>query len=318
MIRFSKMLRHRHKSRAGANRVSIYMYHGVTEAPLEFEDWCFIDSSSFHWQLKALREHFDIVSLIEAVERLRRRKIDRPTAVITLDDGFQNNYDVAYPIFQELGLPATIFVTTGFVDTDDTLWYCRLHRALAASTKKTLEWDGIFFDLLAPGAKARVSAEIQARLKRFPQSRLLEEVRCIVLMLGDDPDDSIPPESCYRMLSREAISVMARSGLIEFGAHTVSHAILSLLSTEERYNEIRPSVAAVQGLTGQPCRLFAYPNGLAQDYNEDSMKILEACKIQAAVTAIDGFNDPETPLMELRRLGVGADLSRDQFRYMLE
>jgi hypothetical protein len=60
--------------------------------------------------------------------------------------------------------------------------------------------------------------------------------------------------------------------------------------------------------------LFAYPNGLAEDYDAETIKTLQACGIQASVTAIEGLNDGMTPLMELRRFGVGGDLSVGKFK----
>ncbi len=294
--------------------LTIYAYHAVVQTPLEVYDWCFIDARSFRRQVRYLKRHFEVVSLSEAVERLSNGQIGRPTAVITFDDGFQNNYEVAFPILRELGLPATVFLITGLVNTADTVWFCRLHRALSVTRKASLEWDGTHFDLTGPLARAATCAEAQARLKRLPHPRLLDKVRRIIVELGDDPDHPITASSPYRMLGREAILEMARSGLVEFGAHGVSHAILSLLPSEERYHEIKRSSKAVRELTGRPCQLFAYPNGQALDYDAESIKILKACGVRAAVTAIAGPNETKTPVMELKRCGIGANLSMTDFK----
>jgi peptidoglycan/xylan/chitin deacetylase (PgdA/CDA1 family) len=139
-------------------------------------------------------------------------------------------------------------------------------------------------------------------------------VRSTILALGDDPDSSIEDGSAFRMLDKKAIGEMVASGLIEFGAHTHRHAILSQLSEEERFNEIRQSIDAVYELTGRPCKCFAYPNGREEDYNSETIKDLKACGIEIAVTAISGPNDEKTPVLELRRYGIGADLLMDQFQ----
>jgi peptidoglycan/xylan/chitin deacetylase (PgdA/CDA1 family) len=99
---------------------------------------------------------------------------------------------------------------------------------------------------------------------------------------------------------------MAVSGLIDFGAHGYSHAILSLLSPAEQEDEILRSLHAVRELTGQPCRFFAYPNGRRQDYNEETVRILDSHGVQAAVTTMSGFNDERTSLMELGRYEYSA------------
>lgn len=296
------------------NRLIILMYHGVVRTPLKIYDWCFLDESSFRSQMKYLKKHFEVISLSGAVEQLRNGEIRKPTAVITFDDGLHNNYDVAFLILREEGLPATIFLTTGFVNTNDTLWYCRLNLALSETNKSSLVWDGRNFDLSGPESKAETASAIETRLKEFSQTKLLAELRKIVLELGHDPDRPIEVGSPFRMLSHEAITEMAASSLIEFGAHTHFHAILSLLSPEERYDEIERSVAAIHDLTGRPCHLFAYPNGRAEDYNAEVIAALEARGVRASVTAIDGSNDKTTPRMELKRFGIGANMSMSRFK----
>jgi len=273
-----------------------------------------MDESSFHNQVKYLKKHFEVICLSEAIERMRTGGVCRPTAVITFDDGYQNNYDVAFPILNEAGLPATIFLTTGLINTSDTVWFCRLNHALAETNRTSLEWGGCMFDLSGPGSKADTAAAIQDRLKEFPHPRLLVELRRLILELNDDPDCPIEVGSPFRMLSREAIAKMAGSGLIEFGAHTHTHAILSLLAPEERHDEIERSVAAIQEMTGRPCELFAYPNGGMQDYDAETIALLEACGMRASVTAIAGPNNEMTPAMELRRYGVGAENSMAYFQ----
>lgn len=294
------------------NQLIIFLYHGVVRSPLKVYDGCFIDEPPFRSQVEYIKKHFEVLPLSEAVEKLRNRRIHQPTAAITFDDGLQNNYDVAFPILREERLPATFFLTTGLVNTDDTLWYCRLNHALSNTNKTSIEWNGSRFDLSGLGPQAEASSIIQEKLKDFPHPQLLAELHRIIHELGDDPDRPIEVGSPYRMLSYDAIKEMDASGLIEFGAHTHFHAILILLSPRERYDEITRSVTAIRELTGRPCELFAYPNGRLQDYDKDIIKILESCGVRVTVTAVKGTNDGTTPLMELRRYGIGADLSMDK------
>ncbi|MGH7962489.1 MAG: polysaccharide deacetylase family protein, partial [Candidatus Binatia bacterium] len=204
------------------NQLTILMYHAVVRAPLQVYDWCFLDAASFRSQMHYLKRHFAVISLSEAVERLRTGGIQQPTAVITFDDGFQNNYDVAWPILRAAAIPATIFLTTGLIGTSDTAWFCRLNRAVAETRKTALEWNGRRFDLSGPGPKGETASAIKARLKEFPHPRLLTELRKIVLALGADPDRPVEVSSPFRLLSHAAIAAMAASGIVEFGAHTHS------------------------------------------------------------------------------------------------
>lgn len=293
------------------------MYHAVVAAPLEVFDWCFVDAGAFEAQMTWLRERFDVIPLGQAAVGLAQG-FSRPTAVLTFDDGFMNNHDVAFPVLRRLGLPATIFVCTDLVDTQETLWFCQLNRALAHSAHDWLEWDDRRFDLRGPQARAAVSATLQASLKRWAPDGLRRELRTIIARLDENPDQAVEPRSPYRILSASALRAMQASGLVEIGGHSRTHTILSQLVPHDRRDQIAGSVSAVATLTGRPCRLFAYPNGRAEDYTPDCLDILESCGVETAVTAIDGTNDASTPRLELRRRGVGGDMTLDQFTALVD
>ena len=284
----------------------ILMYHGVVREPLPLLDYCFLSEARFACQMDYLRAHFDVLPLGEAVGRLQAGKIKRPTAAITFDDGFQNVHDVAFPVLRRLGLPATMFLATGFVDHDATIWFCQLLQALAVSQRKQLRWRGTEFDLSRTAGQVAASARLQAGLKELPHDELMRELEAIASELEVAPEALSHPEPHYRVLDGASIRAMVQSGLFEFGAHTANHTILTRVSPERARAEIEESIEATESFAGQPCRLFAYPNGRAQDYNTAALDTLKAAGITAAVTTLDGSNPPETPPLELRRYGVGA------------
>jgi peptidoglycan/xylan/chitin deacetylase (PgdA/CDA1 family) len=281
-------------------------YHGVVRTPLKIYDWCFLDEGSFRRQVKYLKSHFDVVSLSVAVEALRTGSINRPTAVITLDDGYQNNYSVAYPILREFRLPATVFITTGFINTNDTLWSLRLNLSLADTKQTTLSWSGKALDLSDTSSKIKANVMIRKSLESLPRPELMSRLSKIIELLGEDPIRPIEIDSPFRMLTARAVREMSQSGLVEFGAHTHTHPILARLSAEECKNEIELSIKRVAEITGRSCRFFAYPFGGREDYSQDAVDILRNLGIRAAVTTLSGPNDMNSSPFELRRYGAGA------------
>jgi peptidoglycan/xylan/chitin deacetylase (PgdA/CDA1 family) len=153
-------------------------------------------------------------------------------------------------------------------------------------------------------------------LKKFRHSELLDKTRHLIDALGGHPGRPIPRGSAYRMLEGREIQEMADTGLIDFGAHSCSHAILSGLSQSERRREISASLAAVKRLTGSPCALFAFPNGRASDYGPFDVAVLEERKITVAVTTVAGPNYPSASALEMRRYGIGTDTSLAQFKLL--
>src|SRR5688572_1063404 len=127
---------------ARSGRLAILMYHAVIREPLPVPDWCFLAESHFRRHMELLRAHCTVLPLAEALDRLQAGTLRGPTVAITFDDGFQNVHDVAFPILRRLGLPATTFLCTGLVDTDQTLWFCRLHQAMMATRSASLHWHG--------------------------------------------------------------------------------------------------------------------------------------------------------------------------------
>ncbi len=254
------------------NQLTILMYHGVVRASPPVADWCLITREAFGRQMDYLSQRFEVLPLVDAATVLASGAIRCPTAAITFDNGYQNNFDVAFPILRERELPATIFLNTGLVGGDQTVWFGRLNTALARTDKKSVAWRNMHYDISFPAARA---AAWQAALKELEHEELLRQSADLIETLGSVPDWPVEPQSPYRMLDRESIQTMADSGLIEFGAHTYTHTILTRVSPQTAREEIEMSVRAIQELTGKPCRVFAYPNGRAEDYDDKAMENIE-------------------------------------------
>lgn len=300
-----------------ANTVTILAYHCVIEKPLAFEDWCFLDKVEFEKQIKYLTSHFDVIPMSEAVNKLKTGSVDRPTAVITFDDGFQNNFTQAYPILQKYQAPATIYLVSSLIGSAQTVWFTRLIRGLSQTHIPELEWKGVAYPLKSPVQKKECSYALQALLKNFPADQLEAQLDQILKRLKVELNSDVEEGSPFRMLSNNEIEQMCDAGLIEFGAHTVNHTILSRLDSESQAEQIRKSIDAVGQMSRQSCNHFAYPNGGANDFNDASLSHLANHNVQSAVTMIPGSNDHQTPHLELHRYGIGSDTQFSRFKLMV-
>ena len=299
------------------NRLIILMYHGVVNEPLSVPDWCFIGSQDFLEQLRYLKANFDVLPLSQAVNKLQAGNIQNPTVSVTFDDGFLNNYEVAYPITSKLQIPITIFVSTQFVDTNRTLWYCRLNMALSKTRKKHVIWRGVRYSIENVSQKSKLSSLLQRELKKMTHVALLDETDKIIAALGLDADAELDPKSPFKVLSSEAIRLMSQSGSVEIGAHTHSHAILSRLEPDEKREEILNSVRLVENWTNSSCKAFAYPNGRFEDYDAACIQLLRDHHIENAVTGNAHSNVPATSRLELGRYGIGSDTALGSFKLLV-
>jgi peptidoglycan/xylan/chitin deacetylase (PgdA/CDA1 family) len=101
-----------------ADQTTIVAFHRVNDL-LPEEKALTCDSHTFRQFCEFFREHFDVVPLSEQIRAIRAGKATGGTLSITFDDGYLDNHQVAAPILRELGLPATFFVTTGFIGSNE-------------------------------------------------------------------------------------------------------------------------------------------------------------------------------------------------------
>lgn len=278
-------------SRLHAGKLTVLTYHGVTDAPQPIADPCVVLIDDFRLQMQFLRKHYDVLPLDEAIDRCKSRRTRRPVMAITFDDGYQNNHDLALPILEKLGLPATIYLSTAFLDTDTTIWTGLLQHAFSVTRLRRLDWQGLQWHLGSPVARAAALQSIRDELKSLPQANLYDTIATLTQVLTDSDTVCLNVASPYRMLDAASLQRLAKSDCIELGAHTHQHFILSRLDRELQHSEIVTSKERVESLTSRRCRSFAYPNGRPEDFNDDTLAILQSCGFDFAVTTTPSLYD---------------------------
>jgi len=257
-----------------------------------------ISGALFEQQMKYVARYYRVVTLAEVTKRLTQGGPPEPVVAITFDDGYKDNYLNAFPILQRYGLPATIFLTTGSVDSRERLWFERL--SLAA--KKTLL---TFLDLeidhprriwlRTPAERLRAKDQIIALVRTLPDAERRKWVEDIVTQLGGAGGDTEDT-----MLTWEQIRYMKRHG-IDFGGHTVTHPFVSRLTAEQGAWEVSECKRRIEAELQGPVEHFAYPNGREGDFETWNKELLRSAGYRAAVSTLWGVNYPSTDPMELRR-----------------
>lgn len=294
----------------------IVCYHGVVARPLapHVPSWHHVPLTGFERQLRYLRAHYNVIPLDEAIARLHADAIDRPTAAITFDDGYRNNREVALPVLRRLGLPATIFLITGWIGTEERLWTVRVDAAFRRSTRTDVDLDVLGLGAPRLGALAQRAATAQrviGLLKEQPPDARTMLVRAVLDALGDPPFDD---GGAFRLLTWPEVRDLEDTGRIAFGAHTAHHEIVARLSDVELETEIAGSIAAVRRHTLRASSLFAYPNGRAVDFDDRARHVLVRLGMTGALSTIEGLNDHVVDPFALRRIVVGSNMTFDQFR----
>jgi peptidoglycan/xylan/chitin deacetylase (PgdA/CDA1 family) len=292
------------------HRILILTYHGVlpdgTGHPYLARN--FVERSAFETQMSFLASAFRCLPLSEVVAALARgRALPERVAVVTFDDGYRNNLTEAGPILKRHRIPATIFLATGHIGGGVwMIWPERVAWALYNARTDRIEIDlagGRWAqDLLREEDREHASRDLLKRLKRLPPGKYEPAVARLEELCAAA---SMPDPARYAFLDWDEVTRMDGDGTFEFGSHTVGHVILGPADPHRRRAEVFESKAVLDAVLRQPCRLFAYPNGEARDFDEvDRLNLMEA-GYSCALSQIGGLNDGDTPRFALRRLNVG-------------
>jgi peptidoglycan/xylan/chitin deacetylase (PgdA/CDA1 family) len=287
-------------------RLSILIFHRVLRQPdplAQSEP----DAGGFEARMRWIRNWFTVLPLASAAERLRQGDLPARALSITFDDGYADNAEVAAPILERLGLPATFFVTTGFLQ-GGCMWNDRIIEALRNCTADELDLTelGLGRVSLQPlierrGAIARILDGIKHRL---PEQRA-EAVETVVRTAGGGAAPTL-------MMNAEQVRGLVRRGM-DVGAHTVSHPILTRLATPLARAEILDSKARLEDLIERPVTLFAYPNGVpGDDYSAEHIQTVREAGFVAAVSTAWGAASTNSDLYQLPRF---TPWDRTRLRY---
>jgi sugar transferase (PEP-CTERM/EpsH1 system associated) len=295
---------------AERNSLTLLAYHRVLPLPesllYPFQSMV-MPRDLFEQQIVHLRQHYAVLPLTEAVDRLRARDLPPRALAVTFDDGYRDNFECALPILKKYGIPATFFVVTGALDGKNRLMWdevmSRVRQIHDEGTAGALlrepvpDWLAEKLRLLAAGEPAdRVGERIARDMNRVPV-RERESGMAALRRVTPDSAYADPP-----LLSWDEIREMRRAGML-VGAHTVTHPFLDELDETTARNEIQGSVHTLKERLGEPIALFSYPRGR---FKESLKPLLQECGIEAAVTTQAGRNSPGVDPYELRRLDAGC------------
>ena len=286
-----------HRRKRGSAR--ILYYHRVNDENDPFFEA--LPTALFEEQMKYLARHYRVVSVAELVRHLEGDGPPDMLVGITFDDGYEDNYQNAFPILRRYNLPATIFLTTGSMDSGAPLWFEQLAEAVKKSAREFIDVElGIpcRFWLRTQAQRLESNQRIFSMLRILSDT---ERTRClseVLRRLGEVGKS----ERRNKMLTWEQARLMKHHG-IDFGGHTVTHPFLSHLTSSQVAWEVSECKRRIEDELQQAADHFAYPHGREEDFSPAIKGALRTAGYTAAMTTIWGMNSPSTDPMELRRGG---------------
>jgi len=269
--------------RVAAPRLSILIFHRVLAQPdALFPDE--IDATRFAILVRTVQRNWRVLPLGAAAALLQQNRLPPRALAITFDDGYADNAEIALPILQRAGLPATFFVATGFLDGgrmfNDTVIEC-----LRATSLERVDLGDFGLGVRVLGSAAARRAVIEELLPRVKYLGLAEREPFLERLLRQCGQPKLPHDL---MMRSEQVVQLHRAGMA-IGAHTVRHPILRLLPDDEARAEIARGRTTLEDLIGARVELFAYPNGRpGEDYDARHVEMVRGLEFRAAVSTSPG------------------------------
>ena len=279
----------------------ILNYHRVGDASASDMDrtlWS-ATAEQFDRQLGEIVRQADVIGpddLEAAVRDGRGRHV-----MLTFDDGYRDNYEIAYPLLRAHEVPATFFLTTGFLDRPRAAW-----------------WDEIAWMVrhaATPMADPHPRiARLVARYKQLPgplAERLLDEVA------DQTGAGRCPPEVGAREWMTWDMARDMRRGGMWIGGHTVDHPILARLPVAAQEHQVGACASRLEAELGEPMRLFAYPVGARDAFTPETARILRRHGVRQAFSFYGGYQRArEWNSMDIPRAHVGPSCDVQMLRAM--
>lgn len=261
-----------------------------------------VSSGIFDEQLRYLKKHFNVIPLSQLRES-KEKGIDLPkkSLVLTVDDGYRDFYDVAYPLLRKYELPATLFVTTGFINKELWLWPDKITWLLDV-IKSIDETVALGNQVLAPqqindATRPAVWGAIVAYLLSIGD----EEKHIWIEQFAAATKQELPLDAPlgFEACSWGELKEMQSNG-VELGGHTHTHPSLGQVTDKQLSDEIETCARLMKQNLGKVRRDFCFPNGQPGDYND---KVKRTTKQYGFCSSVTAFYDAKgtQDLYEMRR-----------------
>ncbi len=269
---------------ANRRNVLILMYHRFGEGAGK------VSAADFELHLEYLKNHHRVLSLVETVEFLQNGKsLPLNSVVITIDDGYRDAYEIAFPLLKKFNFRAVVYAITEFSDGKCWLW-TDLMRYVLLNTKRDVE------------NRLETAAQINANLKKLPNDEKHAKIIEFAKDFGVEIPTLPPPE--FAPMNWDQAREMDENG-VKIESHTVTHPILTNISANELDFELQTSKKRLEEVLNRRVEHFCYPNG---SLNKTVEKAVEKAGYKSATTTEYGFNNPQTEKFLLKRIDAQSSI----------
>jgi peptidoglycan/xylan/chitin deacetylase (PgdA/CDA1 family) len=294
----------------------VLTYHRIAESGNDryYDPVISAAPQSFRAQVGWLHDRMPVLTLRELDDRIQAGATwTKPAALVTFDDGYRDNFDVALPILRELDIPATFFIPTRFLESPKLPWWDHVAYVIKQTSRHRLEIKlspngqsrPLLIELDRDSRDAAIATIIRAILDNS-----ITDLTWFLEELTAQTEIAIDSESLGRALfmSWEQVRHLADTGdCFAIGSHAHSHQDLAKLDTESQQRELVLSKEILEKRLEREVLALAYPFGWCGSYTQATKILAQEAGYRVAFSSRAGLNQPSTldPL-EISRLSIGS------------
>lgn len=272
--------------------IIILIYHRITTLSSD-PQLLAVSPDNFLNQMLYLKDNFPVLRFENDWS-----KLSGPSVVVTFDDGYADNVREALPILEEVGVPATFFVSTGNLGSNREFWWDDLERIILAEREyhSSFELRDQYLGKTWPtrnyAERDAMYQEMHILIKPLDVARRDDWLRQLRAWGGLAEEG----RSTHSAMTINELQKLAESVVTTIGAHTVSHTPLAMLSSDEQQQEIVESRRQLEELTGREVTVFSYPFGGKDDYTGKTVRLCQKAGFVKAASNFPGqvhrWSDP--------------------------
>jgi peptidoglycan/xylan/chitin deacetylase (PgdA/CDA1 family) len=282
----------------------VLMYHRFSAQPENRK----VSIKTFEEQLEYISKDFNVISLNEYIDKKKSGISLKDEVVITIDDGYTDFFEYAYPLLRKYRFPATLFIASDFLEKKNWLWWDEIEYILKKTHKDKIifQYQNNSFNIEKQKGIDKPWNEIADACLELGEADRKELLNHLTKSL----DVNLPqiPQKEYSAITIKQAKKMMNNG-ISIGCHTKTHPVLKSLRPEDLEKEIIYSKNRLEKILQTEINFFCYPYGRSNDVNDKITVVLQKAKFKGAVVAYSDSKFKPFNKFAICRHGIGNNLN---------
>ena len=293
-------------SKLNQNNFFVFNYHRLYSSKLQTpfdEGVCEYTIDTFETHLKWIKNNFDVLSEKDVLNMSNDGKVPKRCALITFDDGYIDNYSLAFPLLKSYNLPAIFFIPTQAIDERVLGWWDIISYLIKKSPKEEIIIDSRKFQLLNHDQKEYAIAYFVNKFKTTP----FTSYEKLIDILSVSCDVEIPSyaEQSEQLMTWENLNEVIGHN-ITIGSHTHTHRVLNTLDENEQFNELQKSKKILENKLNCKINSLSYPVGEYSHFSTATKKIAKKAGYKICFSNSTGFNKNSIDPYDIKRFGLSS------------